>query len=261
MTKKKSMRFLLCCKRLLTDGQLHHSDAMSPRDYSTVTRFCRVITIPETYAAFSELLSQIMRDTYVRILTYIVVEGNLFRALRRCFENPALSTKYAAEIVLGVVSFREPYDYAESRINLFRPKTTQPFVRGLFSYSSTIAPPQSPPPRPHLDRGIICEKLVLDLLSLPFLLDSISDAMIDQILDKLPFKSALEVIIQLPESKIDNLPPEDIAGLTINLMLFASTKAGRHLNNAAVKKESKKRMSICKYPYSCFFGNLVGTVC
>lgn len=191
----------------------------------------------------------------MRISTHALLHGKITEILRRVLmheinsvstidhnnNEPSILT-YTLDIVLDIIKCKPPYDYTPSSITKWRPaapRTTSMF--GLFSGngpspSSSSNNAASTPKLLH--RPLILQSLLVDVFSIPFLVDNIPDDTLRSFLDELPLESALNTLNRMYESKewAHEHTPERVVGLLMSITQMGGFHKGVHLDRALVSR-------------------------
>ena len=146
---------------------------------------------------------------------------------------------YTLDIVLDIIKCKPPYDYTPSNITKWRPATpptTSMF--GLFSGngpSSSSSNNAASTPK-LLQRPVVLQSLLVDVFSIPFLVDNIPDTTLKSFLDELPLESALTTLNRMYEAEewIHEHTPERVVGLLMNITQMGAFQKGVYLDRALV---------------------------
>lgn len=206
---------------------------------------------PTTYthmAQYNDTLNA--HDTYMRISTHALLHGNITKILRQLLlheinsvstmdhnNQPSILT-YTLNIVLDIIKCKPPYDYTPSNITKWRPaapSTTSMF--GLFSGNGPSSSSNNAASTPKLlHRPLILQHLLVDVFSIPFLVDNIPDDTLKSFLDELPLESALTTLNGMYESEewTHEHTPERVVGLLMNMTQMGGFHKGVYLDRAIV---------------------------
>ncbi|CDS05598.1 hypothetical protein LRAMOSA08126 [Lichtheimia ramosa] len=219
------------------------------KDIGPLVRFVSIVMDPTTYthmAQYNDTLNA--HDTYMRISTHALLHGNITKILRQLLlheinsvstmdhnNQPSILT-YTLDIVLDIIKCKPPYDYTPSNITKWRPaapSTTSMF--GLFSGNGPSSSSNNAASTPKLlHRPLILQHLLVDVFSIPFLVDNIPDDTLKSFLDELPLESALTTLNGMYESEewTHEHTPERVVGLLMNMTQMGGFHKGVYLDRA-----------------------------
>ncbi|KAI8140679.1 hypothetical protein BJV82DRAFT_622100 [Fennellomyces sp. T-0311] len=167
------------------------------------------------------------REDYLRIATHVLINGDLLKAIQPTINHPALVSD-ALTIIMDVIRCQPPYHFAPSTMLQWRPPPIRPVMSGLFG-GSTVQRAEKKDVR--LDRDLVLDLIVQDVLSVLFFADNLSTAVATQYMQELPFSAVLKSIIRLNDR---NAWTEEnkAAGLLINITQLAKVQPDIYLEGA-----------------------------
>ncbi|KAI9496944.1 hypothetical protein BDB00DRAFT_806117 [Zychaea mexicana] len=211
----------------------------SSSDIPSILQFLAVAVNPDTYATAN-------RDAYLRIMTNVLIHGDLLRAIQLVIiaedseEYPeqhqqGTLVSNVLDIVTNVIRCQPPYNFAPSIILQWRPAPIKPvMMSGLFgggTSSSTKAETEENDQNIRLNRDLVVDLIAQNILSIPFFVDKLSPTVASRYMHALPFEMVLKSIIRLNDRNA--WAEEDrAAGLLINITQLAKIDSDVYLERA-----------------------------
>lgn len=156
------------------------------------------------------------QEIRVRIMTFAIYQTTLFTSVKNTIMSHTTLKTEMEYILLQLASFNPPYYY---------------------STSALIQQYQKRPQSVYVTRDVILQKLVLEVFTEPFLLDTLAHSVTTKLVVELPFKCLLNNIIQLLTQQQHELKNYAITGLLMNVTELGDIENGKYLNSALVSRE------------------------
>ncbi|KAI9246716.1 hypothetical protein BDA99DRAFT_262582 [Phascolomyces articulosus] len=184
------------------------------------------------------------RNAYLRITTHVLIYGNLLQSIRPLIEfSEPLLVSDALDIITNIIRCQPPYDLAPSSLHQYQqPVFAKPVIMsGLFgggsggnssSYSGSTTTRQEDEKKDHLDRDLILDLIVQDILSIPFFVDTLTPTLSEQYMKELPFEAVLTSVIRLNSRQVWAHQDERVANLLMNITQLAKIQPDIYLERA-----------------------------
>lgn len=170
------------------------------------SEFLYVLISPKLYNG------NVQNESRRRIMTFILYNTPLLSIMRDTISQPTHSHIMGC-ILDRFVEFNPPYEYPPSWLIEKYHKNNTPI---------------------YLTRPALIRMIVVELLTLPFLLDNISTS-IKSLTVNLLLKDVLLTISSLFHDNTTKLDDMAVAGLLINITALADIESGKHLDGLLVK--------------------------
>lgn len=150
------------------------------------------------------------RASYLRVLTFAVTRAHLLTTL-----VPHLLQPHSPElehIFIDLARCEPPYTY--------------PVSAYLAAYRPTA------PLHSELSRQLLVERITADVLTVPFILDTMEHTTIEALAASLPLGAVLESIVQAYHGDTACFAPEAVAGLLMNTTQLANADSEKHFEQS-----------------------------
>ncbi|KAI8394276.1 uncharacterized protein BYT42DRAFT_38462 [Radiomyces spectabilis] len=207
---------LLIKKVLLPLALTEESDYTCPALHLLST-----IMDPDVYASIeSKDAAFSSHEVFVSIITYCTLNTRLFHVMRHLllsFNIPPERCHAVTTILSHLLSAQPPFTYHSAILSRYPLPT--PSAMGLFSYTPSKSTRTPPSKHTEISQQLLAEKLVIHILTVPFLMDRMPKDDITQILRHVTLDTIFNTVVVSynNEEWKDYMNPDSIALLLVNL--------------------------------------------
>lgn len=184
-----------------------------------------LLIVPTTYPRNKD------DEARIRILTFSLFNTNLFTTVKQTVTNSRKkSVRTSMEnIIYQLATLYAPYYY-----------NTSPLIEKYQKKSNTQ----------YLTRSVLIRMITLELLTQPFLLDSISPHILTQLVVQLPLKEILYSVSDLYLKNDTRLDDMAVAGLLMNITEMGDIESGKYLDGVLTEYAKAVQLLLTHLPVS-----------